>query len=132
MPSHVRFQTIVCAVALSLSALCASSLAQARDDFDTEAADPMKLFNRGQDAHQKGDFQSALDSYEEALKLRPEFPEAEFQKGSALVSLNRATEAERAFRRAVELRKDWAMPHVGLASIFVRAGRDRDAEISLR
>ena len=40
--------------------------------------DPVQLFNQGQDAHEKGDFKAALKLYEEALKIAPEFPEAEY------------------------------------------------------
>ena len=35
--------------------------------------DPVKLYNQGQDAHEKGDFKTALKFYEEAIKIYPEF-----------------------------------------------------------
>jgi tetratricopeptide (TPR) repeat protein len=72
--------------------------------------DPVELFNQGQDAHEKGDLKTALKLYEEALKIAPEFPEAEFQRGNALQALGYNSEAEKAFRRAVELRaKHWCI-----------------------
>jgi tetratricopeptide (TPR) repeat protein len=98
------------------------------DGFD----DPIKLFERGQNAHAKGDIARALEYYEQAIKLRPDFPEAEFQRGAALVSLGRLPEAEPAFRRAIELRKDWTLPYSSLGALLVRSNRDREAETLLR
>src|SRR4030095_4381967 len=49
--------------------------------------DPVRLFERAQAAHARGDLERALALYEEAIKVRPEFPEAEFQRGDILVSL---------------------------------------------
>jgi tetratricopeptide (TPR) repeat protein len=102
------------------------------EDIGDSAVDPVKLFERGQNAHAHGDFAAALDFYEQALKVRPEFPEAEFQRGSALVSLGRAAEAEAAFRRSIELRKDWTLPYSSLGALLARSKRDREAEPFLR
>jgi tetratricopeptide (TPR) repeat protein len=89
--------------------------------------DPVRLFERGQAAHARGEFERALEFYEEAIKVRPEFPEAEFQKGSALVSLNRLSEAEPAFRRAIELKKNWSLPYSALGVLLTRLNRDAEA-----
>ena len=105
--------------------------AQTEDPTDGET-DPVKLFERGQNAQAKGDLPRALALYEGALKLRPEFPEAEYQRGVALVALDRSSEAEKAFARAIELRKDWALPNGALGTLLARAGRDKEAEPLLR
>src|SRR6185369_11227906 len=76
--------------------------AVAQDDpFGDSAADPIKLFERGQSAHSRGQLEKAIDFYEQALKVKPDFPEAEFQRGSALASLGRLKEAEAALRLAI-------------------------------
>ncbi len=93
--------------------------------------DPVWFFNRGQDAHEKGDFKTALKFYEDALKISPEFPEAEYQKGSALQSLGRETEAEKSFRRALELRGNWVLPMTSLGEILVRNQKFSEAETVL-
>lgn len=124
--------------ATSLAALCllffAGSVTQAQTDdpFGDGSADPVKLFERGQNAHAHGDLLKALEFYEEAIKVRPEFPEAEFQRGSALVGLGRLQEAEAGLRRAIELRKDWSLPYSALGALLVRLNRDSDAEPVLR
>jgi tetratricopeptide (TPR) repeat protein len=120
-------------LALALTLLCASqTFAQNSDDGFTEAAaDPVKLFEKGQDAHQKGDLRLALEFYEEAIKAHPEFPEAEYQRGAALVALGRLAEAEKAFRRAVELRANWALPQAALGALLVRLNRREEAQAQL-
>ena len=105
------------------AALCAAQTEAALGD----DPDPVRLFERGQAAHARGDFDRALALYEEALKVRPEFPEAEFQKGTALLSLNRIAEAEPSFRRAIELRKNWALPYSALGILLTRLNRDAEA-----
>src|SRR5579885_27164 len=132
MLSGYRKRRLVFALAFALSLLCMHS-ARAQDEFGDEAADPVKLFKLGEDAHAKKDYEQALEFYEQALKLRPEFPEAEFQKASALVSLNRPAEAEKSYRRAMELKPDWALPPAALGLLLARTkGREREAELLLR
>ena len=128
----VRSRRITCFL-ISLTLLCAGA-AQAQTDpaFVDGAEDPIKLFERGQDAHARGELRLALEFYEEAIKLRPEFPEAEYQRAAALVSLGDLQGGEKALRRAIELRGDWALPHASLGSLLARARRDREAEPALR
>src|SRR6185369_7677142 len=121
-----------------LAALCllffAGSVTQAQTDdpFGDGSADPVKLFERGQNAHAHGDLLKALEFYEEAIKVRPEFPEAAFQRGTALVGLGRLQEAESGFRRAIALRKDWSLPYSALGALLLRLNRDADAESVLQ
>lgn len=112
---------------------CAASLhAQTADDADDVEADPARIFNRAQDAHAKGELARAVELYSEAIKVRPEFPEAEYQKGVALVALKQLPEAEKSLRRAVELRRDWSLPQTALGLLLTRAGDDAKAEPFLR
>jgi tetratricopeptide (TPR) repeat protein len=107
------------------------ALAQNEDAFG-EAADPVRLFERGQNAHARNELEKALEFYEEAIKVRPEFPEAEFQRANVLVALKRSVEAEAGFRRAVELKKDWPLPYASLGTLLVGLNRDQEAESILR
>jgi tetratricopeptide (TPR) repeat protein len=131
MPSWTRFAAFVAALCL-LFFTGSMALAQTDDPFGDGSADPVKLFERGQNAHAHGDLLKALEFYEEAIKMRPEFAEAELQRGSALVGLGRLQEAESGFRRAIELRKDWSLPYSALGALLVRSNRDADAESVLR
>jgi tetratricopeptide (TPR) repeat protein len=119
-------------IVFALVAVSAFAAAAQTVDYTDGETDPVKLFERAQNAHAKGDLERALAFYEEAIKLRPEFPEAEYQRGIALVVLKRPAEAELAFRRAIELRKDWALPHSALGNLLSRAEKDKEAEPLLR
>jgi Flp pilus assembly protein TadD len=57
--------------------------------------DPVKLFQLGQDAHEQGNLKSAIEFYDAALKIKPEFPEAEYQRATALVQMGRKEDAEK-------------------------------------
>ena len=98
----------------------------AQSDETTQQA--VELFNQGQDAHQKGDYEAAIKFYEKAIELIPEFPEAEMQRGTALLALKRLDEAERSFRRAVELREGWTLAMTNLGSLLVDRGKLDEAE----
>src|ERR1051325_8763889 len=132
-------------VALGVVCLCAmlfqSSVAQTTDAFAD--ADPVKLFEQGQNAHARANsakqaeervenYNRALEYYDEAIKVKPEFPEAEFQRGNVLMSLGRLAEAKTSFLRAIELRKNWAPPYSALAVVLVRLDQDQEAAQLLR
>lgn len=131
MASRTRLAVLSAALLLLLTS-SGMLRAQTEDAFGDSGADPVKLFERGQAAHARGDLEKALEFYEEAIKVRPEFAEAEFQRGNALVGLGRLADAESGFRRAIELRKDWSLPYSALGALLVRLNRDSDAESPLR
>ncbi len=114
--------------ALILLCLLTAFAAAAQDD---PAAAAVELFNAGQDAHEKGDLKKAVELYEAALKQIPEFPEAEFQMGTALAVLGRHADAESAFRRALELREAWTLPMTALGSLLLQRGSYAEAEALL-
>ncbi|MFN2597587.1 MAG: tetratricopeptide repeat protein [Pyrinomonadaceae bacterium] len=133
MRLRLRKTLLASLAALLFVCACAHASFAQDDDLDPDHADdPVRVFERGQDAHARGDLERALELYDAALKLRPEFAEAHYQKGVALVSLKKFAEAEAALRRAAELKKDWALPQAALGFLVLRGGRDREAEPYLR
>lgn len=90
--------------------------------------DPIVIFNQGQDAQEKGEYETALKLYDQALKIIPEFPEAEYQKATIYLSLKKLNEAEQSFRKAIELRPDWTLPMANLGLILVRKSQFEEAE----
>jgi len=111
-----------------VAGVAAPAQSQTDDGFGDTAADPVKLFDRGQGAHARGELEKALEFYDQAIKVRPEFPEAEFQRGNVLAALGRLAEGEAAFRRAIQLKKNWSLPYSALGALLMRSGRDREAE----
>src|SRR6185436_10509247 len=123
----------ICAFVLVLIATCGQQALAQSDDPANGETDPIKLFERGQDAHAKGDTKLAIQLYEAAIKLRPEFPEAEFQRAMILVGTDRQAEAIDGFKRAVGLRPDWTVAYSKFGIALARPGSfDRDAEPILR
>ena len=124
------FRTDCAAVLLAAALVCVLALGQTA--FCQEDGDPsgeaVALFNQGQDAHEKGEFETAIERYEKALKLIPDFPEAELQRGNAYQSLGRLDEAESAFRKSVELRENWSLALAGLGDVLVRKRNFSEAE----
>ena len=95
--------------------------------------DPVKLFEQGQDAHAKKHFKQAIELYDAAIKLKPEFPEAEFQRAMALLATDQNQEAIAGFNRAVALRPDWAMAYSKFGIVLGTSRHDpRQAEPILR
>ncbi len=63
-------RTTINALGLLAIMLCSVPImAQSDDD-----SDPVKLFEKAQDVHAKGDYQRAIELYDAAIKLKPEFP----------------------------------------------------------
>jgi tetratricopeptide (TPR) repeat protein len=130
-PLRFNARGLICWSLLML-ACCVSLHAQETDDAADGEDDPVKIFNRAQDAHAKGDLARAIELYTAAIKVRPEFPEAEYQKAVAHVALKQPAEAEKSLRRAIELNADWPLPQTALGLLLVRAGDDAKAEPYLR
>lgn len=126
-------RTFIRVFVLVLISVCCQHVIGQTDDPTNGETDPIKLFERGQDAHAKGDTKLAIQLYEAAIRLKPEFPEAEFQRAMILVVTNRQAEAIEGFKRAVALRPDWAMAYSKFGLALSKPGTfDRDAEPILR
>lgn len=82
-------------------------------------ADPVDLFNKGQDAHSKGELDTALRYYRRSLQLAPDFAEAHYQIGSILEAKGDKTGAELSYRRALGLRPDWTLPMSALGILLL-------------
>ncbi len=124
--SHFLNRSVTVLLVAVLSLIFAASSGFGQTDDKTQQA--IEFFNQGQDAHEKGDLPAALSLYEKALEAFPEFPEAELQRGNALVALKRFEDAEKAFRKALELRDDWTLAMSNLGSLLVGRGKYDEAE----
>ncbi len=111
---------------LIVIALCSISIVVPAQE--ETAQDPVAVFNQAQDLHEKGDLAGAIKLYENALKIEPAFPEAEYQKGTAELALGKLAEAEKSFRRAISLREDWTLPMTALGSLLLDKGEIVEAE----
>jgi tetratricopeptide (TPR) repeat protein len=119
----------VSGITLLLSVLLFSAqAARSQEEPAVKTDDPVELFEKGQDAHSKGNFQDAIDLYDQALKVLPEFAEAEYQKGNAYLALGKRSDAESAFRRAVGIRGEWTLALTALGTSLERRGEYVESE----
>jgi tetratricopeptide (TPR) repeat protein len=108
-------------------------------DVQKQAAD---LFEAGQNAHQAGDLNKAIELYGDALKRDPSLWQAEFQRGLAYLSLNQQTEAKNSMDRvneqlsqfadSPELRQISARVQIALGEIAIAQSRAGDGEKAFR
>jgi tetratricopeptide (TPR) repeat protein len=112
--------------AFVLALLCAASPARGQ----SASADVYRdigntLMRRGRPA-------DAAKSYEDALRLRPDFHEARRGLGLAFMNLNRHADAEREFRRVVASRPRDASAHYDLGCALSARGRHEKALAAYR
>lgn len=101
-----------------------------------------ELFEAGQNAHQKGELEKAVELYGEALKHDSSLWQAEFQRGAAYFSLNRLAEAKASalgalkqlseFADAPEARAPLSRAQIMLGEITLAANDPVEAEKSFR
>jgi tetratricopeptide (TPR) repeat protein len=117
----VLFSTLLLTLVLSAGSTVCNAQSSAGE------GEPVSLFQKGQDAHERGDLKAAVEFYGAAIKLKPDFPEAEYQRATALLQIGNKSQAERGYRRALELRPDWAPPYAALGSMYIEESRQDEA-----
>ena len=124
---HIRPRTAGLFIVFLLFISVGLAVAQGDDNQVSAVA----LFDQAQEIQEKGDLSGAVIIYEKALKILPEFPEAEYQRAAALLSLGKTDDAEKGFRRAVDLRPEWSLALTSLGSLLVQKEKYADAETAL-
>ena len=82
---------------------------------------------------QAGKIQDAIEYYEEALRIAPDYAEAHNNLGIALASLGRVEEAVAHYEQALRLNAGYANAHYNLGLALVRlAGRTKQSNIGRR
>lgn len=76
---------------------------------------------------QQQQVQPALHHAREALRIRPAYPEAQYQAGVALLLLNQLPDAIPHLRQAVRLDPNWALARFELARALARLGQATEA-----
>ena len=77
--------------------------------------------------NQEGDAAGALDQFEQAQALEPDFAEASNNLGTGLLENGRAAEASDAFRQAVKLDPGYAIAHYNLGNALKQSGQVLEA-----
>lgn len=99
----------------------AAAVAPLRKAAELVPAESRTQFLLGLALERSGKINEAADTYEKAERLNPRDFEVEFAFGRTLLRLDRAAEAEKRFRAALDLKNDSAPAQLGLAnSLFVQ------------
>lgn len=86
----------------------------------------------GLQAHQRGDLDSALNAYRQALAMVPDHPDALNLAGTVLLQLGQPAEAVEYLRQAARRRRDHAGILGNLAQAYSALGRQEDARAAFR
>src|SRR5437870_10084944 len=98
----------------------------------TQPDNPDALHLLGMLAHQQSHHESAVELIRRAILHEEPVPEFHYNLAEALRALGRATEAEPSYRRAIELRPDYALAHSGLGSALCNQRKFEQGAESLR
>jgi tetratricopeptide (TPR) repeat protein len=77
-----------------------------------------KLLAAGDEAFGKQKYSSAVEQYQSAAKLAPDLAEPKLRQGLALVAQKRYPAAIKAFRRGLEIRRDWTDSPLRLDQLY--------------
>lgn len=88
----------------------------------------LAYYNMGNAYADLGEYQNAIDSYQQAIKLDPTLSKPHNNLGLAYAALNRLDEAAAAFTEAVRLKADYAEAHFNLGVAMMLLGKKQQAE----
>jgi tetratricopeptide (TPR) repeat protein len=76
---------------------------------------------------QGGHLEEAIGHFEEALRLKPDFPDAHYNLGTALVQARQLEAGIEQFQQAVHLKPDYAVAYNNLGGVLFETGRSQEA-----
>lgn len=91
-------------------------------------SDPMLFYNLGCAWRDKGDLNKALEEYQKAIQLRPDYAQAQASVGQMLFLLHRSAEAFTPFSRALALNPADSDTRVSFAYSLEVLGKKEEAE----
>ncbi|GFE61291.1 tetratricopeptide repeat protein [Geobacter sp. AOG2] len=77
-----------------------------------------------------GSFDKAIECYEKALEIKPNYVEASYNLGLVYYKLGALNEARRLFKKAILLDPDFVDAHLNLSTVFIHLGRNNEALLS--
>ena len=93
-----------------------------------ERAKLTAFFEEAIELAENGRFEEAQAKLEEAIALRPDFPEAYYNKGYIHIRREEWDQAEAALDKAIELRPGYNEARMALSSVYQNTGRSAEAE----
>lgn len=133
-----RYLNTAAVIFLGMTALATLVTARRNDDYRTEVAlwrdtvakrlsNPLAHFMLAGAYERSGDVVRALASYEEALRLKPNFSVGHENFGELLLKQGRRAEAVTHFEAALRLQPEFADAHMNLGNALLAEGRGAEA-----
>ena len=97
----------------------------------SRAPTPQMLFDLGLAFNALNQHQKALDSFDLAIQLQPDFFEAHSNRGAMLAALERHDDAIESYRKAIAINPDFSDAHCNLGSALTHLQRYDEALASL-
>lgn len=88
----------------------------------------LALYNMGNAYADLGEYQQAIESYQQAIKLNATLSKPHNNLGLAYAAANRLADALAEFQQAVKLKPDYAEAHYNLGVAYLQLGRKQEAE----
>lgn len=118
-------------VSIFILLLIGSAQAQSRRAADDQKQKAVQAFEEGQNAQERGDLDSAVRYYTNAISADATLFQAYYQRAVALLTLTRISEAEADFRKVIELKPDFARAHRGLGLALLDQNKTDEAKPQL-
>ena len=90
------------------------------------------LYNQGQTLYESKRYQEALESYDRAVEILPNYEEAWLAQGDALQNLQRYREALNAYEQAIKIKPDYWSAWMGRAQVLEALGEYQQAIAAFR
>lgn len=97
------------------------------DEKKQQASEARALNNAGVMAYHNGRYEKAIEMFENAIKLDPEFTEAFNNLGLTYTEINEEKKATEAFKKAIEFNPELAATYNNLGYVFYRLGSYQEA-----
>jgi protein O-GlcNAc transferase len=89
-------------------------------------------YNLGNVFFDLGNFQQALNSYQQAVSIKTNYPEALYNIGLIIFEQGRMPEAENYFSQTIKYKNDWPQPFYYLGLTRMELGKTTEAEAAFR
>ena len=108
-----------------------SAQAQTAAAYSQNGVDPLNaaqaMFAHGQVAYLRGDYATALASFNNSALALPNSALAFYGLGNAYLATGQLSEASRAYQQAIKINKDMALAHRGMGDVLAKQGKDKEA-----
>jgi tetratricopeptide (TPR) repeat protein len=83
--------------------------------------------NRGFSKYNLGDSQGAIEDYNQAIKINPNYSDSYYLRANAKLKLGSDREAMEDYNRAIQFQSDFARAYINRGNLYVKLSNKQDA-----